>query len=486
MGAGGVVQKDDVLDLLSRLVDKSLVVAEPTPGEEGVARYRMLEPVRQYVRERLEESGEAQQARKRHAEYYLALAEEAEPKLVGAEQTQTRWLERLETEHDNFRAALRWLLEKREAELALRLVGALGEFWQMRGHLRDGQGWLEAALVIEGGDKLPARLKALNYTGRIAWNRLDFERTTAASQELLALSRESGDKANVAAALHHLGMVAIHDQMKAEKARALFEESLRIRRELGDEFGTCKLLQRLGLISVVQRDFGQARVLYEECLALSQKTGNEMSALNTRWLGGLVYLGLGDHERVEQVCEEGIGLARRIGNWRLTALILYVLAASIAQRGRPVRAGRLWGAAESILDSLGLGLGPAERYHYGPYIAAAPEQLDEAVWEAAWAEGKAMTPEEALDYALSSKEEAAPPTVSAPRGPTTDESLHTLTRRQQEIMRLVARGLTNRRIAEELVVSERTVETHVSRILKKLGFRSRAQLAAWAAQPPSE
>jgi predicted ATPase/DNA-binding SARP family transcriptional activator/DNA-binding NarL/FixJ family response regulator len=472
VGAGSGTEEGDVLDLISRLVDKSLVVAEVAAG--GVLRYRMLEPVRQYGRERLEHSGEMEAARRRHALWYLALAEEAETKLIGAEQT--GWLERLETEHDNLRAALGWFLERGKAELGLRLGGALGEFWRLRGHLREGLRWLQA-LLCEGGDASPGRVRALVHAGWMAWERADFERSTRFSEEALALSRKLGDKEGAATALHNLGMVAIYDQMRAEEAQALFEESLALRRELGDKAGASRTLQRMGLISVVQHDFERAATLYEETLALGREAGDKVAVSIALWLGGLAFLGMDDHEKVSKLCEKGLDLARQLGHTHVVALILHVLAASAGQQGRAVRSARLWGASESLSDVLGVALGPAERYHYDPYITAARALLDEAVWNAAWAEGREMTLEVAVEYALV-EDEPASLTTPAPQRIPADEPSTKLTRRERKVAALVAQGLTNRRIAQELHIAERTAANHVANILKKLGLRSRDEVAA--------
>src|SRR5829696_699880 len=157
VGARGDVEEGEVLDVLSGLVDKSLVVARER--QESGVRYRMLEPIRQYAREKLEEGGEGEEARRRHATFFLALAEEAEPRLRGPEDVE--WLERLETEHDNMRAALSWALERGEVELRLRLAGALGWFWEAHGHYSEGRRWLEEALAKDDRASVAARVKAL-------------------------------------------------------------------------------------------------------------------------------------------------------------------------------------------------------------------------------------------------------------------------------------------------------------------------------------
>ena len=484
VGAGGRISKEDVLDLLECLTDKSLVVVIEA-DDKGSPRYRLLEPVRQYARAKLEEGGDAEAARRRHALWYLTLAEEAEKGLTGPQDLV--WLRKLETEHDNLRAALRWFLRRGETELGLRLAAALGkDFWRTRERLREGLEWLEAALA-SGGDPSPTRAKALAYAGWIAWERLDFERSTVLSEEALALSRELGYKEGTAAALYSLGMVAIHDEMRVEEAWALLGKCLVLRRELEDEVGAARTLQKLGLISVVRHDFERAQALYEEAIELVQKTGDKVGRAVTLWLGGLASLGLGNHEGVKSLCGEGLDVARQIEHSHAVALILYVLGASASEAGSPVRSARLWGAAESMLDALGLGLGPAERYFYEPYFTVARTRLGEEAFEMAWADGRSMTLEGAIEYALSSEEETTLPTGFAPEAqPTAAEPPDKLTRREREIATLAARGLTNRRIASTLSISEHTAATHIARILKKLKLQSRAQIGSWLAEqtPP--
>jgi predicted ATPase/DNA-binding SARP family transcriptional activator len=242
VGTGGGIENDDVLDLLSRLVEKSLVVAEATGN--GQMRYRMLEPVRQYGRQKLEESEEADAVKGRHAALFLALAEEAEPELTGPRQQE--WLERLEAEHGNLRAALSWALEGKEPELALRLSGALGDFWYLRGRLtEEGRGWLEAAL--KQGSKLTTvvRLKPLVRAGSIAMEQRDFEQAVAHSEEGLALSREFGHKVGAAAALSTLGYVSLL-RNENDRALALFEEAIGLAQDVGNA-AALSLCPRLGL-----------------------------------------------------------------------------------------------------------------------------------------------------------------------------------------------------------------------------------------------
>ena len=249
-GRGGRVRdglrQEDVLELLSGLVDKSLVVAEAT--RDGGMRYRLLEPVRQYALEKLEESGEAEAVRRRHAEYFLALAEEAEPGLEGAQQL--KWLERLESEHDNIRAALSWSLERGEgAELGLRMGAALGEFWYLRSYLGEGRRWLEEALA-RSEQTAAERARALQRVSLLAIYQGDFDRAVSASEEGLELEgvelfrRGGGD--SIAAELRRTMGLAVAHRGEDERAMEFFEESLALSREAGNSRGVANSLFRLG------------------------------------------------------------------------------------------------------------------------------------------------------------------------------------------------------------------------------------------------
>ena len=471
---GESIEQTDVLESFLALVDKSLVVAAPIGG--GAVRYRMLEPIRQYGLEHLEGSGEAEEVRRRHAEFFLALTEEAEPKLRGPRQGE--WLGRLELDHDNFRAALSWVLEQGEAQLGLRLSGALGEFWHRRGHLQEGRRWLQATLA--SGDEAPARIKALLHAGFLAWEQLDYERSEAFGEEALALAREQGDRAATASALYNVGAPTLY-QLDFDRAAALFEEAAILQRAMEDATSLARTLQALGLTAIARQDFELAAELYEESLTLAREAEDQLMIVQTLGLGAFAFLGQGDHNRAKALSEEGLKLSGEMAMKHAIVFHLHAVAALASAQGQPVRSARLWGASEALMREIGTGLGPVESYHYGPYIASARAQLGEAAWQAAWDEGREMTSEQAVEYALS--EEGPVPLARAVREQApADKQAGMLTRREQEVVALVARGLTNRQISAGLFISERTVDAHVRKILKKLGLRSRAQVAIWATE----
>ena len=476
VGAGDGIEEGDVLDLLSRLVVKSLVVTEAT-GDGGV-RFRMLEPVRQYAWERLVESEEGDAVRRRHAEFFLGLAEEAEPELMGPRHG--AWLERLEREHDNLRVALSWSLERGETELGLRFGGTLGGFWGMIGHLQEGRRWLEAALVNRRVAPVGVRAKAVSGAGRIAWEQGDYEQAQALSEEGLELFRELGDTPNVAATLSSLGWAALFNY-ELERASALLEEAIALQRALGDTVSLVRTLPLLGMVAAVQHDYERAAALHEEGLALSRRIEDKLGISMSLGQMAIASLIQGSHEQTRVLCGEGLELSRRLKATRITTAHLQVLAASIGAQRRSVHTARLWGAAEGLREAIGTVLAPVERYVLEPYIAAARAQVDEAAWETALAEGKAMTLEQAVEYALS-KEESTLITTPMPEETSVDRQPSPLTRREEEVAVLIARGMTNRQISEELSLSERTVHRHVGKILKKLELRSRAQIAVWVAE----
>jgi predicted ATPase len=183
--SGESIGESEVLDLLSELVEKSLVITELT-AQSGRVRYRLLYPIRQYALEKLEHSGEVEEVKRAHAQYFLAMAEEAEPELIGPQEAE--WLEHLEVEHDNIRAALFWSSERGEVELGLRLAGALMSFWFWEGHYGEGRGWLEVALSQEGPTSALARAKALGAASLLGWRQSDYARAREAAEEGLRLS----------------------------------------------------------------------------------------------------------------------------------------------------------------------------------------------------------------------------------------------------------------------------------------------------------
>jgi predicted ATPase len=395
----------DALEGVSSLLDKSLLRQEE--GPEGEPRFVMLETIHEYARERLEASGEAEETRRLHAEYFLALAEGAELQLSGADQLAC--LERLEAEHDNMRAALSWSLEK-EPETALRLVRPLARFWEMRARFVEGSRWLEAALRQSGRPDTitePAtRAKLLSEAGTFAWHRGDYDRATELHGEALALYQELGDDSGVAFALTCLGTQRLENS-DYERAAPLYEAALAISRRIGDRPNIAMAIRNLAEVARQRGEYERAKTMGMECLSLYQEMTDEFNIATTvGWLGLLTVWSGDEHDLAEGFLKEGLALNREIGNWDSGVYCLEGFAGLAGARGQGVRAARLWGAAEALRESIGAPPTPEARRYYERSMATARAQLGEAAWEAAFAQGMAMAPEEAAEYALGESDHA--------------------------------------------------------------------------------
>ena len=407
VGTNEDVGEEDVLELLSRLVDKSLVVAEVRAGE--VRRYRLLEPVRQYAWERLEESGEAEDFSGRHAEFFLALAEEAEPKLAGAQQQE--WAERLETDHDNMRAALSWSLEK-EPETALRLAMALARFWERRVRFVEGSAWLEAVLRLSDGADTAVRARLSSEAGTFAFHRADFDHAIVLHGEALELYRQAGDDSGVAFALLCLG-AQYFEKGDPEQAAPFLEEALIVSRRSGNIRNTAGTLHNLAEVERQRGNYERAKTLGMESISLAREMEDKRQlAMIVGWVGLLEVLDGEDHASAERFLKEALALNRGLGNWAYGAYCLEGFAGLAGARGQGERAARLWGAAEALRTNIGAPLPLDARLLFERSLAAARAQLGETRWEEAFAQGKAMSAEEAAGYALT--EEVAPAAAESP------------------------------------------------------------------------
>src|ERR687898_830073 len=507
------------LNGVSSLLDKCLLGHEEGAG--GEPRFVMMETIREYAQERLEESGEAESIKRAHAEYFLALVEEAEPMLWGAEDA--AWLDRLEREHDNMRAVLSWAIEHGEGELALRVGAALRWFWYMEGYYGEGRRWLEAALSKDwSAVAAEVRARALEGVGWLASSQGDLDRAQAAAEEGLKLSTEAGLGDVVTADLQNVLGDAARNRGDYEWAAELLTESLALHRKAGDIRGVAWSLGDLANVSSDRGNYEQAKDLYEEGLALSRELDgaellgafltslgyeyllegeperatalNEEAAELFRKRGlrdglrhaldnlGWATLLRGEYDKARILHKESLALCHDLGDKMVASESLKGLACTAGAKGDAERTARLFGAAEALRDAVGYQQIPRERDLREPYLEASRSRLAEAAWEKAFMEGRAMGMEEAVEYALSKEEETDPLTTPAPEEPSAGQALVALTRREEEVAALVARGLTNRQISEELFISERTIENHVSKILRKLELSSRTEIASWATQ----
>ncbi len=425
----------DALGWLAALVDKSLLRREEGPG--GEARVGLLETIREYGREQLATSGEQAATERSHAAYYLALAEEAEPELTGAEQV--TWLARLEREHDNLRSALRWALESGEVEGGLRLAGTLWRFWMMRGYLREGRRWLETLLNCDAdvapasraralhgagvlardvgdctradlllGESLalwreladsPGIATALNGLGSVAWQRGDLAQARALHEEGLALRREMGDTGGVIISLNNLGLV-VQDQGDLARAEALFEEVLAFFRERGNRRGIAGSLNNLGEVALAQGNLMRARLLCEEALALRQGL-NDRAGIATSLINlGLIACAQGDLTRARLLYEEGLVLFGELGDTRGVGDTMEGRAQVATAQGQATRAAHLLGAAEAVRAAIGAPLLPRAKAGHDRTVAAARTSLGDDAFAAAWEMGATLSLEQAIALVL--------------------------------------------------------------------------------------
>ncbi|HSH81420.1 MAG TPA: hypothetical protein VLA19_23070, partial [Herpetosiphonaceae bacterium] len=391
----------DVFDGLASLVDKSLVQQKEVLGREP--RFAMLEMIHAYARERLDAGGEAEAMRGRHAEYFVALAERAEPELRLARYD--HWCEVFELELDNIRAALQWSLsapgpgcplgEGDAVALGVRLAGALGLFWYGTGHHVEGIRWTRRLLARL--DEVPViyHPRFLVSAAHLAWLN-DLPMARGLLTRALDISRDQDDRLQSAWALLFLGYTRLHEP---EWAMPMVEEALAAFRALGHQPGIAQALNIVGEIARLSGDDRRASHAYEECLAVCRETGETRRICYL--CNNLAYLAqhAGDHERAVHLARQGLRLSRDRQDRRDMAETLKTIAGSM-DAGSAEHAVRLLGASEAALERMGAFHQPSDMPEIDRIVAAVRERLDDAAFDSAWAEGRAMTLEQAVADAL--------------------------------------------------------------------------------------
>jgi tetratricopeptide (TPR) repeat protein len=369
----------------------------------------MLEMIHEYAWERLKASGEAEDLQRRHAKYFLGLAERAEPELRGARQQD--WFVQLRAEQDNLRTALAWSLGAGEAELGLRLVGALSGFWYFDGHSAEGLRWTERALA-SGQDAPPAaRAGALNAASWLCYSEGEHRKGQTCSGEALAIYRELGDKVGSAWALVNLSFNAMPFPDECKDGIALCQEGLALFREAGHKPGIMEALHYLGELGRQDGDYDLAQEAYEEYLALSREAGYRLGEAIALANLGTVAMYRGVPEQARALYAESLVLTRELGDKKYSAMHLAAIAGPVAAQGHPEAAARLLGASEALMEALDIDMPASDWSTLDRSVEAVREQLDEATFDAAWAEGRAMSLEQAVSYTL----EVGQPTPDSPR-----------------------------------------------------------------------
>jgi tetratricopeptide (TPR) repeat protein len=395
VGAAGDVAAEDALESLGRLVEQSLVTAEL--DGDGM-RYGMLEPVRQYAREKLEESGEAGETLRQHAAFFLNLAELAYPELRGPRQAE--WLERLERENGNLRSAMGWALSAGEVETAARLGWALYLFWRLRGHHNEGRRWME--VLLERNLPTALRPRVIMVAAFMTYTQGDYKACEGYSAEALELARRARDTLCAAYAWCMLGMGAMR-RKDYEAATSCFEEALPLFRRSGEEVQVPVMHALLGTALLIQGDHDRAVPMFEEGLAMAQRRGDRIGVCSSLYHLAQVALVRGDHGLATRILEEGVAISEQMRDWANLSYFLEGLAVVAGVQGRAERSTRLFGAAEELLEAVGA---PVYNYYkpdpslYERTMSATRSRLGEADFEEVRAEGRAMTFEQAVAYAL--------------------------------------------------------------------------------------
>jgi predicted ATPase len=427
------VSSYDVLDLLTHLVDKSLVILDRS-------QYRMLETTRQYAHEKLLEARESEPVRDRHLIYFLELAGQADKEIHGP--SQVEWMHRLERDHENFRAALDWSVSTRKTEFALRLLGSLSWTWGWRGYFSEMQSWFDKMRLLPDIPDYPALYaRLLNHIGFELWyaGELRHAKSVLGQARQIWLNLGVDGESGLAEALYFLGLVALSSEEENMAAGSLLEESFELYQKHGDPWGMTMVRNDLAIFATFQGHYAEAEEQYMKSLAKFEELGDMLSVgfvLNglgelSRLLGDYeragrfykrnleifkelgsrrlevvlfnlawVQLHLGDYHKAKAFFKESLQLSKDHGNKSVMVGCLVGFAGILATIGKPDKAARLFGACESLLKGISRRMDPPDQREFDHYVAVARKQLDEATFSKAWAEGSKMTLEQATKFAL--------------------------------------------------------------------------------------
>ncbi|MFE5700770.1 protein kinase [Rhodococcus koreensis] len=460
---------EDLLDTVGQLVDKSILIREE---RSGIVRCRLLDTLRDYGREKLQERGEETLLRRLHRQWYERLAIRAEAEWISPQQL--KWVARLEREQPNLRDALQACLsEPDEIDAGLRMASALYSFWLARGLISEGRRWLDDALARPSDQPSAVRVKALQANSLLAALQGRFQEATAMVGEGKLLATCLDDPATRALSLHAEGLLAFHTGDLSYSV-SCFEQAHKIDGGQEDRLRIVENLVGLALAYEMIGDTARAISANEEVLAITERHGESIHRAYSLWALGLAVWHTEPKKGVG-LLEQGLRLARVVDDPLASAWCLEVLSWTAAGEQRAHRAAVLMGAAEALWHTIAAPAVdiPGIHVHHDEYKQQIRLLLGERSFTTAFQEGANLNLESATAYAL--QESAVARQIDA------DDAAH-LTERERQVAVLVAEGLTNRAIAAKLVISQRTAQGHVEHILTKLGFTSRAQIAAWVVE----
>jgi predicted ATPase/DNA-binding CsgD family transcriptional regulator len=465
-----IVPREQFIDVLDGLVDQSVITAF---GSGHEMRYRMLESVRDYGLDKLRAWGVEATVRSRHRDHFATLCDEAWSHWTDTDQP--RWFERLDREHHNLRAALDWCVVNGEPEIGCSMTSNLWLYWEARGHLTEGRRRVAALLDLhQASDRV--RAKALWVAGYLALGQTDADAAEPLLREGLDLARAIGDTESAAFATQYLGLCRLF-AADPEAATTLFAEAFESQLQLG-EGAAAFTLSDLATTRMFQGDLRDAVDLYERALAMTEAGGDPWTKSHCLWGLGMAAWLNGDASRAERSEREALRLSGELDERTGIALSLSALAWISAARGDFRRGARLHGAAQSVWESIPRRLPEPLQGHASRFEEISRRAIGDDRFQTLAREGRRLERGAAVAAGV---EDDSQTTASASVQKKTSSPL---SRREVDVAGLVARGMTDREIARELVISQRTAESHVQHILTKLGFRSRSQIAAWIAAGP--
>jgi predicted ATPase/DNA-binding CsgD family transcriptional regulator len=448
-----------VLDGVAELVNQSLL--RPMAA---ASRYVMLETIREYATERLDAMPEAERVRGAHAAAFLALVEADGRRHAGL--ARKEWLERVEAEHNNIRAALSWY-GRHDPPAALRLAAAMSAFWSLRGHHIEGRQRLDELLGLVSGPSA-ARVSALNGAAWLAIDQGDYARASDLLGESIRLSQALGDMAGEAIATVYFGRCRMSSGRISEGAPEV-KRAVALANEAGDRPAIAFTTFYSGLVELLTGQLETACGLFTRSAAMAAELGLAPLSARARLMLGFPLLDLGQLSAARTALAEGFQMSTDVGDRWFVQLSLGGFVGLAAMTARPRLALRVAGAAAAYRDMNEFSMPEPMEEMIDRWLVAARARTGSAAGRLI-AEGRTLSPAEAVDLVLANEPDEAPLRGSSPM----------LTRREAEVAALAARGLTNRDIAAQLFLSVRTVEVHIDHILTKLGFHTRTQLAVWA------
>jgi non-specific serine/threonine protein kinase len=464
----GPAAANDVLSVIASLVDNSLVLQDPDASDEP--RLRMLETVREYGQEQLAAADDAEGIRQRHAAWYLALAEDAGAEIWG--RNQSRWLERLNAEMPNLRAAVAWSLERGNGAAVLRLLGASGEFWMNRYHYAEVHRWLEAALSAAPDAPAVDRAAAHAVMGQAAALAGDARFAATHAQRALDAARQSGDLFAIAQAHVTVAMAREHGG-DGGGAAAAFAEAAAVWEKAENAPLAASARAEIADKLVWQGDLVAAIPMLDEALVELRRVGSDWLLAMALGQRGHAALRQGDLDVAGRCFRESIDVARAVGETRTILGAIAGLAGVALRQGHVARSARLLAATEAAQESLGTGR-IAHALHAERIAAEVRAQLEEPRIRAAWEDGRSVALADALADAIAiGMGQPAAPASGHVAGPG-------LTARELDVLRLLVEGRSDKEIASALFIGARTVQTHVSNLFAKLGVTARAEAAAVA------